>query len=1544
MKRKRTNEGKSGKRTNPFLKLQADAFPNKVKAREDVLSLVLAFSEASRQNHTERERSNELNETVTSLLEYLSRYDAHDNSSADSLLSPADVATMLLQWAVKNLLHRSTQEKSVENPSASISLYWKTLRSSLSVLLSRKGDVSADINTCLSQSTLNKLVPLCARTAFTGNTENDVAVCYTLLVDHLYRPTMDSACHSLLPLMDEPVYQRATTMVECRLLLPTMDHVRMLESTVQLLKRLQSTSNPKKVFQLLAEPKVLSALSRWRLADAGVIQTSVRELLCEALFSPFYHIEGFRSMNLTVPVMTEPGDTLTKKKAEKSKAFHCYQKTLLDTIALLIKTSERKEQTNGDANAAALLVPELLTGLIDMFAGWGRDSAAMLRKNGGRDMAPVQFRLWCNLIFPIVMELRKLGLKPLEHERRRQLSSGSAVVLLRSLRETLSLVLQHKLYLPSHKDELNLSFSFLKALATTFLDTLDTVKHVGESDLATQVTSECLQGLETLFCLNHLVAHERLHLLIAACGIVSSSSHRKEVARVKAHQRDLFLAIMRTYHRLRQLDHLFQSLLKATETLRDDCALFSLKELLKENRVNEEFASAVLKCPPSQIKDLFGILNLWIQHGTGALGGDMPSMEDIAFAVSLFVLLIRYVRVNNHTSADVFALCEEAIKKTVYALMNGPHGGGSSKHALKKEAIVLTGWLVDLRNRCTFWYDRSDEANSESNLDVIPEILEELGLVFAKNSTDEDVMTESIACGYNGSMLDEIQFLLIHRIRELHTAIYEEQHAGLTDQEGSLRMSSLVGEAHRLVNTAISIAQNDNASVAGWKLLAKTVSYWAPYSEPKHAEAFLSWMFSTLSSPETLSSTENDGLTSQAIESEEKSIEKGKAIAESLLHDASFFEITELATQFHPVGLSCAVGLLNCAMAKESNDPNALEAPVVFNGLELTSYSNDYSIEQLSETMATLTLTKIKTFSRGGIVRPRWLQQATRIIRLLNGAPLAHDGKNHSLLIQLDVLCCLLCLKSNLACVEMDLLPLICASRTYLASFLDHHPDIINDQGLALLTKGFIQSTTEVMKHISSLDDMTQVEFLRASQRVVESIAGSCLSVFQQYTEPSTALIGCFRDLMMDDRDIDDAERCVLMTFSRSLAKRLLVYFQSNSLAKQNDSIHGIIYPFIISTRQAFGASDAFCSKSEYVQAEKILLDGDLARLASQLMTIPTETLDMSVVEKFLESRNTAVRRAAEYYLACTVASGHAPHSTAELIIDICLAGSNQLLDATFCGLVCAMEANDMRGLLGRLTREAHAPTDGKLHALHLFLLILEHVRIEGALMEVSQYARAFFTLSVELLCPFDGTDLSSWVGGCNLGASLLIALTDNKDIMVIRERDLGLILAQVVSAMGGGSFWKPNVAPVDGGVYSLCFLLVSTLLQRFPKQLYACVPSVISTIHVLLKHAIYGALSDEEIMRRAQVFTRLCELLIPHREVYKKHVLVLILEFIAALRIGIHPSRSKGIQPAVYCLIDMLSQYETEQLNTIMDTTSKALFRSVYQNYQKTHFYKGQY
>lgn len=186
----------------------------------------------------------------------------------------------------------------------------------------------------------------------------------------------------------------------------------------------------------------------------------------------------------------------------------------------------------------------------------------------------------------------------------------------------------------------------------------------------------------------------------------------------------------------------------------------------------------------------------------------------------------------------------------------------------------------------------------------------------------------------------------------------------------------------------------------------------------------------------------------------------------------------------------------------------------------------------------------------------------------------------------------------------------------------------------------------------------------------------------------------------------------------------------------------------------------------------------------------------------------------------------------------------------------------------------------------------------------------------------------------------LLEELTSNKEVLSVRERELGLILSQVSLLL---RVHEDKTKTVEDDIFNSCFSIVSSILQRFSKQLQNCVPAVVSCLVLFLSHTLYGECDGIDSIGRGNKFGRLCEFLLPYGEAYKKHVLCLVVEFVNAMKKDLDPSRRNALYPAMYCLLDIMQQHETIQLNGMLDDMGRALLRTVHESYKKQHTYRGQ-
>jgi hypothetical protein len=417
------------------------------------------------------------------------------------------------------------------------------------------------------------------------------------------------------------------------------------------------------------------------------------------------------------------------------------------------------------------------------------------------------------------------------------------------------------------------------------------------------------------------------------------------------------------------------------------------------------------------------------------------------------------------------------------------------------------------------------------------------------------------------------------------------------------------------------------------------------------------------------------------------------------------------------------------------------------------------------------------------------------------------------------------------------------------------------------------------------------------------------------------------------------SESLVLISFGHSIVSGLsMVGSSDNDDAKSIiDGICESVWKGAVSLALGTGEMDETSRRTAVLFVSEVLLS-DAVESTSVLDRL--KSIEPPLIEKISQAITDEVSaRDLQYtsYLIASFAAAKPPKESRQTLFDVLTKPGVTLpsiIQDALCQLVIEMESEELRECLVKLTSPEQS-SDNLSSRLRLLRLIILNAKSEDQILVISESSRLFLSLSFSAMI-----SNSTSTNGIHDAVELIQEMSSSKQIISIRERDLCLIFAHVVGAM---QVKVEGSEALSKEIFNSCFSVVAFMLQRFSKQLHNCIPSVISCMTVMLEHSLYADLQDLEIIDRGHKFSRLCELLLPHGEVYKKHVLCLVVEFVKALKDNMDPTRRNALSPAIYCLLDILQQYETMQLNSMLDDMGRAMLRTVHESYKKQHVYKGQ-
>jgi hypothetical protein len=327
----------------------------------------------------------------------------YERNEESTLVTRATAVQVLSPWSIKGVLQAETFKSSASSddpvvlPESALKverIYWKTLYTSLSYTLHSNNEEDCP---WMTLSTMHKIVPIALKTAINENDDHAkdtfanlnaergrlARELFCALVEKFYQPSFDVICDSLLPLLASPNLQNSGSA-------KTKAWLQLSSSVFRLLESRLAKANPKKSFQLLIRPDtflhlatVLRHLQACKKAASETesdskqyndSQDGFRRLTSEGFFSLTHHIDGFRSLQLTIPKATnfessKPDEKrdLDDKTSKGVTEFRCYQEGFLSLLRAFLVERHSKDDTEGIHQEQVVAVADFTTFLLDTF-------------------------------------------------------------------------------------------------------------------------------------------------------------------------------------------------------------------------------------------------------------------------------------------------------------------------------------------------------------------------------------------------------------------------------------------------------------------------------------------------------------------------------------------------------------------------------------------------------------------------------------------------------------------------------------------------------------------------------------------------------------------------------------------------------------------------------------------------------------------------------------------------------------------------------------------------------------------------------------------------------------------------------------------------------------------------------------------------------------------------------------------------------------------------------------------------------------------------
>lgn len=1033
----------------------------------------------------------------------------------------------------------------------------------------------------------------------------------------------------------------------------------------------------------------------------------------------------------------------------------------------------------------------------------------------------------------------------------------------------------------------------------------------------------------SILSLDHRLLHDNLQDVL---GIIQH--HLASDAKIESE--NFFIAVISTYSKLRQLNHFFSSFI--TFSQKKPVNSFSL---LSSNRIGDVLNAAIHGCPSAQIPELWNLCTTNFKSSKSYVENGLTE---------LFIILVQSVSVNSSNFSNVQSLCEAAWELfqdelSTEKIMNRLQDG-TSEYRLK-----VCGFLIELHTKCVFFH--KSETHEETKK-IVNFCTNEDGVDFSKalasfvNHVSMNVKKDKLSL--STPYVLSLQYLCMQRIRQLHSLLYYLEEEVALGESNEKELESLRREATSLIEfcfTSVKLVSVKDKTKS-WTLLTRNVNTWGPYSSAMQSKEYLRWV-----------------------------IESVDDVNHSILEDASFFEM-----RFVKMGIVDVV--FDVISNVFATDILPWKSNVILHNKQLYPFMESSEDVSSSSTILEFDLTcLLEMLSKD---KTRLWKKITKSVR-----DTLTDNKESTVLAikklrNLFMLCrsfpsCFfhtnVCQRAKSTSLRLVVLlhillpqlndkPLIMAWTevgfecwTMFGHCFQISLTLANEQeSISALTKSSNEWFRQIMKLLEKLNltdlcnqllstllhlyDLTRrscsnpdslSNFIRTLAKIITEEAKDSPKYFSLIHIPLKMLLTWKRDekSSLDSAFVAEMKRfCetawkLSSEFSNEAEKlvilgdilRLRVIIDSDdeilqighqkriiirsSLEKAIELLHS---PSVQGNKAAAYFLSTFFVQAKYETGIKPAVLG--------MGTNFVKNLARSMLESFVNNKSNHDALS----IACTSLAQYSSSSEVKVFLDDLSSADNDNVNRA---IISNMTSNDERREFGRL---------------HFFRIVHDIVKKEECRKEIVSRTPLFLNKGREMMSVSGNDSLLM----CSL--NLVCSIISRKDLHMLSSQSISSILCHVSALCVSFS------TPASPEVYSGCCLILSSLLKHYTERVYVVIHNFTAALHALLRHILDVAdCNGNETLSNCLHLLKLCEGLGNHKEVMKKHVVGLVLAYAVSLQsVNFQGEMKRAMNEVCFSLLDVCTEYETQHMNCLMDTTARIMFRPVFQAYQKEHKYRGQY